>query len=257
MAAIARRMLHELDATSREISQIGSGFRGTITVGSVTGPSVAIILPAIQSARARYPENEISLIVDTSDKLAGHLLARRLDFYVGRVPADVDTRALATRVVGPEPFCLVVREGHPLLEKQSPTLEDYTQYEWIMQPPGGLARHMVELYLLEHDCSPPERVISTSSLMVTLAFIQETDAIAPLASAVADFWTSRGGGLNRVRVLPLASDMAILPYALVTRQGESLSAAATRFYDDVSAKLEFSDAATFSGSEHLPKSLSE
>ena len=215
LAARAREMLHGLDEVQQQITALGSGERGKVRIGSVTGPAVELVLPVIRELRVTYPDIELSVHVDTSDKLADALTAGELDFYIGRVPDGMDTRAITLFEVGPEPVSLVARLEHPLSRKSDLQVADCLAYDWVMQPENGLLRRTAEAYLLRNGFNPPERILSTSSMLLTLAIICETNAIAPLARSAADFYAGEKAFGGRIRRLETAADLAVVPFSLI------------------------------------------
>lgn len=238
LAVRARATLQELDTAFDEMSLISSGARGMVRIGTVTGPGLELILPIVREMRVTYPEIEFDVLVDTSDKLSEALVAHDLDFYVGRLLGDIDPRAVTLRPIGPEPLALVVRDGHPLLRKETLTLKDCLFYDWVMQPKGGLMRVATEKYLLEHDLAPPARVFSTSSLLLTLAMISDTNAITPIARSVAELFTASSQIGSNIRVLDVAHDMTVGAYSLVQRRGHDQSPAVARVIAQLEMRLD-------------------
>lgn len=226
----ARWMLRSLDDAGRDILEIGSGQRGSVNIGAVTGPAIELILPVIREARLLYPDHNITIDVDTSDKLAERLLGGALDFYLGRVLPGIDVSAVQMQMIGDEPVCLIVRTGHPLLGRTKISLQDCLDFDWVMQPPGGLQRYTVDHYLLEHEYRPPNRVVNTNSLLMMLAMVTRTNAIAPISRAVADFYASPDGLSGRIETLPVAHKMAVAPFGLVTLRGYELPAASAEIH---------------------------
>lgn len=226
----ARWMLSALDDAGRDIAEISSGQRGSVNIGAVTGPAIELVLPVIREARLLYPDHDITIDVDTSDKLAERLLGGSLDFYLGRVLPGLDASAVNMQLVGDEPVSLIVRKGHPLLGRTNPSLQDCLDYDWVMQPPGGLQRYTVDRYLLDHAYHPPNRVVNTNSLMMMLAIVTRTNAIAPVSRAVADFYAGPDGLTGRIETLPVDHKMAVVPYGLVTLRGYELPAASAEIH---------------------------
>lgn len=220
--------LRDLDRTRQQIGQIAGGMRGHVRVGSVTGPSLELVLPVLREMRLLFPEIEVSVHIDTSDRLAEALLANDIDLYMGRIPASADVRSFAIERIGPEPISLLVRIDHPLSGRRNVSIEDCLSFEWVMQPPGGLLRRTAESYLLERAMPLPTRVLGTTSILFTLAHVNETNAIAPLARAVTTFFIERGALGSRLATLPVAEDMAVSDYGIVARAEESLSPAAMK-----------------------------
>ncbi|MBV0912792.1 LysR family transcriptional regulator [Anianabacter salinae] len=220
LAVQAKATLHGLDLANDRIRQMIGGVRGLVRAGTVTGPSLEILLPVIRETRLAFPDLEMSVQVDTSDKLAEALLGRDLDFYIGRIPDGADTRPFAISMIGPEPIALVVRKDHPVTRQDPQTLEACLKFDWVTQPPGGLLRRTAETYILARGHALPKRILSTTSSLFTLAMINETNAIAPLARSMVDFFVESGSLGARLDRLTVAEDMVVAPYGIVTRAGD-------------------------------------
>jgi DNA-binding transcriptional LysR family regulator len=81
----------------------------------------------------------------------------------------------------------------------------------------------------------PNRRISTSSFLFTLALLNQTDAIAPLATPVVD---SLSGNPSVPFVsLPIDLGLSVAPFSLVTRSGSHLTPSAQRLADGILASL--------------------
>ncbi|WP_321333209.1 LysR substrate-binding domain-containing protein [Breoghania sp.] len=237
LAEQARQTLRGLDAVQQKIAAIESGERGAVRIGSVTGPAVQLVLPVIRELRVTYPEIELSVLVDTSNRLGDALLAGDLDFYIGRVPDGMETHAVALNEIGPEPVSLIARLEHPLSRHPNPSVEDCLAYDWVMQPEDGLLRRTVEAYLLRNGYRPPERILSTSSMLLTLAIICETNAIAPIARSAANFYASPNAFGGRIRCLDAGKDMAVVPYSLIYLRGVEPSPAVHRVRQLIRQKI--------------------
>lgn len=226
----ARGMLRALDDTRRDLVDIANGQSGSVNIGAVTGAAIEFVLPVIREARLLFPEHDVTIDVDTSDRLAERLLGGELDFYLGRVLPDLDVSAVNMQLVGNEPVSLIVRKGHPLLGREAVSLQECLNYDWVMQPPGGLQRYTVDRYLLEHAYRPPNRVVNTNSLMMMLALVTRTNAIAPVSRAVADFYAGPDGLSGRIETLPVAHKMAVAPFGLVTLRDYDMPAASAEVH---------------------------
>lgn len=233
LAARARAILQGLNDAGRELAELGSGQGGRVNIGSVTGPSIEMVLPMLKRMRMTHPLVETTVMLDVSGVLAQGLLANRLDFYIGRIPADADPRLFDATVIGEEPIALIVRRDHPLTRQPGITIADCMPYDWVMQDQGGLLRRTVEDYLIARDLPLPRKVLGTASLLLTLASIMETSAIAPIARSVADFFGGDVGLGGRITSLPVAPTLAVSDYALIRRAGSVLSPAAQVFFDSL------------------------
>ncbi len=229
------RGLHEVE---REIEELKSGYGGKVSIGSVTGPAVEFLLPAIKQSRLRHPKLEISIVVDTSDILTEQLLTGSLDFVIGRVPVQHELKDFHARVVDSEPVNLIVRKGHQLTRAAKPDLQECVLFDWVFQLEKSLIRKTVEDYLVQRHIALPAKVLSTSSLLLTLVAISQTNAVAPVARSVAEFFKSQDGLGARIEILDVAQDLAVTPYSLIRRRNEELSPASRVLFDLVTRQLE-------------------
>ncbi|BCH20680.1 LysR family transcriptional regulator [Mesorhizobium sp. L-8-10] len=232
LARRARAILLEMREADREIADLKSGRGGAVFVGAVTAPAIDLAVPAIRDVRSLYPRIEINIQVETSNVLARELLASRHDFIIGRIPDDLNPRLFESRVIGIEKACLIVRRGHPLLGGGAPVpLERLTAYDWVFQPGGSLLRRTIEALLIAANVPLPDQVLNTSSLLLTLVMVAQSDAIAPVATEVADFIRAEQGLAGAIEILPVDVDIEVQPYSLIMLRNRALSPAAQILHD--------------------------
>ncbi len=231
LARRARSMLLELREIDREIADLKSGKGGAVFMGVVTAPAIGLAVPAIRKMRQAFPRIEISVQIDTSSVLARELLASRHDLIIGRIPDDLNPRLFDARVIGTEKACLIVRRGHPLAGGRGVELEQLTGYDWVFQPSGSLLRRTIENLFMSRNVGLPERILNTSSLLLTLVMVSQTDAIAPIALDMAKFVNDAEGLDGAIEILPISFDIDVQPYSLITVRNRALSPAARLLYD--------------------------
>ena len=234
---LAQRLLGDLDAVSREIEELDAGRRGFVSIGAVTGAALEHVLPVLKQVRVTHPRINANVVVDTSDKLAPLLLSDQLDFYIGRIPGTVDRSAFIADPIGPEPVALIVREDHPLTRHDRLRLESCVEFDWVLQPLGGLMRQTVETYLMDRRIPLPARVISTSSTLMTLALVSQSNAIAPIALAAARFFRSAEGLGGKIVSLPVAPDLAVTSYSLLRPAHRALSPTSLIVHEQMRARV--------------------
>ena len=232
LARRARLILLEMREAGREIAELKSGKGGSVFIGAVTAPAIELAVPAIREIRRLYPRIEITMQVETSNVLARELIASRHDFIIARIPDDLNPRLFESRVIGVEKACLIVRRDHPLTTKTSPVrLEETTGYDWVFQSGGSPLRQAMEANFLNRNIALPERILNTSSLLLTLVMVAQSDAIAPVSIQVARFIQSPDGLAGAIDVLPTEFDIEVRPYSLITAKQRVLSPAAKMLYD--------------------------
>lgn len=233
LARRAKAVLLELREVDREVSELKAGKGGSIFLGAVTAPAIELVIPAIKIVRERYPKVEINMQVETSSVLAKELLASRHDFIIARIPDDLNPRLFEARVIGVEKACLIVRRGHPLMARPVVRLEELHGFDWVLQPGGSLLRRTLEGIFVSHNAPLPDRILNTSSLLLTLVMVAQTDAIAAVSLEVAKFLKGRGELDGSVEILPIEFDIVVQPYSLITVRDRSLSPAAQILYDQI------------------------
>lgn len=235
-AALARRAARiemELFDAAQEVAEAATGRAGVVRIGAVTGPALSLILPTLTAMQRSFPDFRAEVTVATSVNLCDMLRDGRLDFALARVPAG-ESQLKAT-VMASEPLSLVVRRGHPLLVRPEITVADLLQYDWVMGDDETLLTQTVLARLAEIGMPVPNRRISTSSFLFTLALLNQTDAIAPLATPVVD---SLSGNPSVPFVsLPVELGLTVAPFSLVTRIGSQLTPSAQRLADRIKASL--------------------
>lgn len=231
LAKRAKKILLELREASRELAQMKSGNGGSVFIGSVTAPAISLVVPALQKAMDTYPGIEINVQVETSNVLARELLAARHDFVIGRIPDDLDPALFNAHEIGIESACLLVRRGHPLLDGSPAKLEDLSRYDWVFQPPGALLRRTMEDVFLSQGVALPRNIINTPSVVLTLAIVTQTNAIAPLAYEMAQFVSGQHSPMGDIRILPTEFELSVKPYSLIVTKDRALPPSAQLLYD--------------------------
>ena len=224
LAGRAARVLYELHEAAREVAEVTGGGVGRARIGAVTAPALDLVLPALRTARLSHPKITTEVVVASSDILCDQLLAGRLDFVIGRVPAGVDGGQFDGVVIAPEPVALVVRKGHRLAEAPPERLADLLDFDWVMPGEDSPLARAVLGRLAELGLPRPNQRLSTASFLLTLALLQQSNVVAPLAQAVADQFAA-GPGAPLVQV-QADFGITVAPFSLLTRKGARLTAAA-------------------------------
>jgi hypothetical protein len=73
--------------------------------------------------------------------------------------------------------------------------------------------------------------------MLTIVTITQTNAIAPVAKAVVDYFASELGDTSPIVELPAGLNLLVEPYALIKMAGHRLTPAAQALYDIVAGEI--------------------
>lgn len=189
LANRALRALREIGDAQNDILEIGQGMVGTVRIGSVTGPAIEYILPVLQKARLAMPNVSISVEVATSDVLGDYLANGDLDFVLGRMPVGHNPIMFEEVLIDIEPVSFIARRNHALTRAGKTSAKQLLNYDWVLPFEGTVLHLAIEQALRRERLPLPGRTYNTSSFLLTLALVQRSNAIAPIATSVAKIFT--------------------------------------------------------------------
>lgn len=226
LALRAQRVQMELRDAAREMAEITAGGAGHVRIGAVTGPALDRVLPTLRTVRLAQPQVTAEVIVGTSDILCQQLLSGRIDFAIGRLPEGPERHLLQMVPIAAEPVSLVARRGHPLDRGRPIEKMDLLTYDWVMPGPESILCQAVLARLSDHGMPHPPQRLATASFLLTLALLQQSNAIAPLARAVADTFANTADAAYIQ--LPVDLGIEVQPFGLITRRNMVLTPVAQR-----------------------------
>lgn len=232
----ANQVLSGLDSLAAEIRNLNMGYAGDVRVGSVTGPAVGSLVPAIQAVRQRTQNIQVTIEVGPSTQLVSGLQAGRFDFIIARLPPDYDSREFEITPARVEEVALVVHRSHALCGRKGVRLSDLAGYEWVMQERGSPIRQALDSAFLTAGLAAPGRITNSSSLIVALALLSGSDTIAPQSREVADLLTRGDAGAN-LATLDLVDSVTVSPYFIIRIPSRPLSPAAENILSEVFQRL--------------------
>ncbi len=228
LARCARNVIDEIDGAAEQLERYRSGRGGTVRVGAVTGAAIGCVVPALRRLKQVAPQAEVHVQVAASRELVRDLTTLRLDFALARIPPETDPAPLETVRARGEEVAIVAGSGHPCAGRDSLGLADLLDYDWVMQDAGAPIRMAVEEALLAQRARLPGHVTNTSSLLVTIAMITGSHAVAPVSREVARLLTSAVGP-GQVTELPVRESISVAPWSMLALRGRRLSPAAQIF----------------------------
>ncbi|MCI5078366.1 LysR family transcriptional regulator [Oricola sp.] len=230
LARNANSLLRCLEQTVQETESAISGRAGSVRVGSVTGGAVGFVVPAVRKLKETAVGADIHVDVAPSDVLIAGLLRGDYDFVLSRIPPGMDARQFAVRRGRVEVVRFLVRREHPLVGRTPLEPEDLVGFEWVIQAPHTPMRQAVEEAFLSQGIQLPSETVNTTSLLVMIAYLASTDAIAPASREVAGLVASEDGR-DRLVALELDEPIIINPYHLITLRNQVMSPLAIRLRD--------------------------
>ena len=218
----ARQILQNFDNLDMDVTQIASGRAGSVRIGTVTGPAVGLVVPVVRAMRAQAPEVEFNIEVAPSTTLMRGLDEGIFDFVVARPAQDYQRQSYRIYPANREVVSMLVCGGHPMAQKKAVRLKDLREFDWIIQDHGTPIRAAVETAFLTNRVLMPSQITNTSSLLVALALLEESTAVAPQSQEVVKLLTDSALNMNVVR-LDIVEDILVSPCFVIARADRELS----------------------------------
>lgn len=230
-----RAILREMDGMAADLTALREGLGGSVRVGAVTGPAVRHLVSAIREVKQQAPGADITVDVTPSRELLGQLSAGEMDFVLARILPEFDSRDFTIRPMGDETVVFLVRALHPLARAASTTLTQLQDYEWIMQQRGAPIREAALAAFAALGLSEPRNILNSPSMLMTIAYLAQSDAVAPLSDEVAQLLIRPPVRAGFV-ILPTPHEIRVSPYYLLALRRRPLSPLALRLWRCVAAR---------------------
>lgn len=164
----ARATLAAAAAVRRAADEVTGLISGSLTVGMVIGCTVTPLFDALATFHQAHPNVEISLLEDTSDRLAENVRDGTIDLAL--IGGDHDGLENTMTIIS-ERLVAVVPPGHPLADHRRVTLNKLTEHPIVCMPHGTGLRQVFDRACAARDRHP------------VIAFqASAADAIADLAA---------------------------------------------------------------------------
>ncbi|KQW57596.1 LysR substrate-binding domain-containing protein [Variovorax sp. Root411] len=212
----ARSVLADYDRTRDEIAAVASGAAGRTSVGAMVVAMPVLVARAVEMLKARSPHTTVLVEEGDLTRLLPKLRLGELDLFVGRLEPGYAAPDLETEALYEEPMTVVVRPGHPLLEKRRPAWTDLARVPCVMPPPWASLRVKLDQMFFRDGVQPPVDIVESASFLAQMCFLQQRDAAAFMAHSVAWYFEQQGA----LKVLPLKVPIDLPPVGLITMRGK-------------------------------------
>ena len=215
-----------------DVRALRGGYAGTVRVGAVTGPAISYLVSAIRRIKEESPGADITVDVMPSRDLLLHLAAGEMDFVLGRILPEFDSDSFNILPMADEKVALMARADHPLARARLVTLTELVGQEWIMQQRGAPIREATLAAFAGVGLSEPDNIVNSPSLLLTIAYLAQSNAITPVSREVAELLIQPPVGAG-FTILPTPRPIRVSPYFLLDLKRRPLSPLAKRLRDAV------------------------
>lgn len=222
----ARHLCLGLDEAVQEASDLHLGSIGTIRVGVSPIFADRLVAETFALLLRQRPGAKVRLAISLNDTLLTSLRLGDLDLSINALD-DTEPPDLVQVPLFDDQLCVVLREGHPLLQRPRLRLTDLADAGWALPGPEVLARRRLEARLAEHGLPLPRMVAQVdNSMTLAPALLRGSDLLAVMSRF--SLATAAGQGLA---ALPLADATWPRRIGVVTRRGGYVSPLVARFIE--------------------------
>ncbi|HXD39956.1 MAG TPA: LysR family transcriptional regulator [Ramlibacter sp.] len=223
LAFHARALEGLLDRAKEETRLRALGIEGPLAVG-ITPVAAAVLVPqALSSLLAESPHISVTLTEGLDDDLVEMLRARELDLVVSRLRPGVGQVESEPLIAAD--WALITNPGHPLAQRESVSLMELGEVQWVVPAGGSAFRRQMETVFAAAGVEWPVRGIATNSILAIKSIVMNTDGVTMMSPALVDVERRAG----RLKAVPLRDVAPMLPVGLMWRSGDELSPIAARF----------------------------
>ena len=231
MVRHARTVLADLDRARYELASLARGEVGQIRVGAVPSAVPYYIVRAVTRLKASQPRLGISVEIGTSNNLIAALARGEVDILVARRWETPNQSDFAYEGSIDEPLVVAARKGHPLASREEIVWSDLVGWPWVLLPEGSPMRQVLASFFRDCGIHRPANLVETSSMLMMISLLQETDTLAVIPEDVL----RSASGRHLLTALPIRVAPIMGAYGILTLRDRPLSSGALTFLDGLRA----------------------
>ncbi|MDY0272922.1 MAG: LysR family transcriptional regulator [Advenella sp.] len=185
----ARRLLNELERSSKDIKLFKQGIQGSLMIGS-SPVATDVVSKAVLALLKDYPNVHVRILENVMTPLLEQLVSGHIDAVIGRVGGNALQLPLNYKVLYTEPICFVARPGHPLAAQKNIDWAQLSDYYWIVWPTGTPIRSSIDHALVDLGMMMPANHVESGSMSATVRMVQASDMVGILSQRLAESFAS-------------------------------------------------------------------
>lgn len=212
-------VLADLGRVIADVADVGTGLRGTLSVGFVSSASYTVIPEAIALFRKRRPLVELALKALSTDEQVEMLMEGHLDVGILRDP--MRPPGMVVEQIHTEPLVLVLPAGHRLAALDAVSVKDFAGGDFILFPHKHMSGYFSVVHSLFDGHAQPRIVEQAIHQETILGLVAAGLGMSILPESVSRF------GMPAVAYRPISSE----PRSSLYMAGGTANPAATAFMD--------------------------
>ena len=213
-ARYASVALSEIERAHEEIQEHKGQMAGRLAIGTLPLVRTRVLPRAITSLLEIHPEARIQIFDGVYSDLLDSLRHGQIDLILGALRSPLPVKDIVQDPLFHDGLSIIVRAGHPLLDRRKPSMRDVAKLDWIIPREGTPTRLYFEQMRLTKHRVEPLRFMECSSLVAIRGMLLESDRATLLSTRQAVYEIERGD----LSILPIQLKGSERPIGVTTRE---------------------------------------
>ncbi|WP_193173851.1 LysR family transcriptional regulator [Nisaea nitritireducens] len=182
LARHAALAFEELEQALEDIAAWSGRDTARVRIGTLPLARTYLLPHAINAFLDERPDAYLSVVDGPYDTLVDALRYGEIDMLIGALRAPEAVADIEQQALFEDRLALVARPDHPLAARTEITLEDLSNFSWIVPRPGAPTRSNFEGMFEDRPELRPTHVVEASSLILIRGILTESDAVALISA---------------------------------------------------------------------------
>lgn len=167
----ARQILQEVEDSARAIRNLSGQVSGRLSIGTSHHIGLHRLPPVLRAFSRKYPDVELDIHFMDSEEACHAVEHGDLELGIVTLPLQ-PSDVLLTRIIWPDPLCIIVGKHHPLATNKRLSLSQLAQHKAVLPARGTFTREIIEQaftkYHVEVNISLSTNYLETIKMLVSV-----------------------------------------------------------------------------------------
>lgn len=145
----AKQILQEIEDSKRVIRNLSGEICGELSIGTSHHIGLHRLPPVLRAFTKTYPDVELDIHFMDSEQACHAVEHGDLELGIVTLPLQASP-VLQTKIIWPDPLCVIVGKHHPLARLSQLTLKQLSEHKAILPARGTFTREIIEQAFDKH-----------------------------------------------------------------------------------------------------------